>query len=541
MKSISIIVFLSVSNCLFGQAYSSFDTTAIKKHFEFLASDALKGRATGSKETKIAAQYFIDFFRENNFVPFGENSTFRQRIFLHGSKPLSSSEFTLFQSDDTTALNFGKDYVLFKTGEQTYLPTPTETIFVGYGINAPEYDYNDYQNIDAEGKIVVVLDGEPDSDELEYFDGKFNSVYSLPESKIRLAMAQGAEGILIIPLKPKSDEEWGKKQREFSFEDVSLPARPGGIFAAYLRAHFANLLFEGTNLENIDLLDLHKKSSVNSLPLNSKISFLGKFKQRDFYDDNIIAGISGKEESLSDSYLLVTAHYDHLGIGPAVNGDSIYNGALDNSLGCAVLLELAKQLKAVEGELKRSVIFILLTGEEKELLGSRYYCSRPVVPLFKSVANINIDGIAVIDEFNSIVPVGEEYSTIGSFVEKVAEKNNLEIESIENTNYTIEAFARSDQIAFAQAGIPSLLLIDGTDYKNVDRATGMKTNLRYFSENYHTPSDDLNLEVNFNAVNQHAEILFQLCFELLTSENEPEWFEGSPFINERLRTIAEKR
>jgi Zn-dependent M28 family amino/carboxypeptidase len=251
--------------------------------------------------------------------------------------------------------------------------------------------------------------------------------------------------------------------------------------------------------------------------------------------------IEGSDDDLKDSYIIVSAHYDHLGIGPSVKGDSIYNGALDNAIGVSVLLELAKNFSELSPHPKRSIIFLALTGEEKGLLGSIYYTDYPLVPLYKTVANINIDGVALFNDFKSVVGIGSEYSTLESFLDQTAEKYKLTVEDVPKEFDAIDAFNQSDQLSFAMAGIPSILVLEGLDNKSISRDSVLISFIDYIVNRYHSPFDDLNQNIDYTAAAQHKEILFELILNIANSEEIPKWNAGSPYINARLRSAAEKK
>jgi Zn-dependent M28 family amino/carboxypeptidase len=205
---------------------------------------------------------------------------------------------------------------------------------------------------------------------------------------------------------------------------------------------------------------------LQSFPMNAELTFKGEYIQRDFLAQNVAGMIEGKDSKLKDSYLIISAHYDHLGFGPSIAGDSIYNGALDNAIGVSVLLELAKQFAETNISVGRSIIFLALTGEEKGLLGSLYYTDNPLVPLYKTIANLNIDGIALFRDFQSIIGVGAEYSTLENFLMETAYRFELKVDSIPPQFKVFEAFNQSDQISFAAAGVPSILVLEGTKNKH---------------------------------------------------------------------------
>lgn len=520
----------------------NFNRESIQRHLNFLGSDLFEGRGTGTIGGNLAAKYLALEFDQIKLKPIGNNNTYYQYVPIHGSKPLASSKLEIETISQNVTLNLNDDYILLQAGEQTFLPIPFPIVFVGYGIISPEYDYNDYHDVDVENKVVMFLDGEPDSDDRNYFDAGNPTIYSTYEAKQRIALSRGARGSILIPTPDSNDNNyWNRLINSYSFEYLSLAYSASSNFGVIIKPEIIEHLLIGSGYSLSDLLAMKSKNVLKSFPLNSKISFKGIFKERDFLAPNVIGLLEGSDPKLKDTYVIVTAHYDHLGIGPVVNNDSIYNGVYDNAAGSAVLIELAKEFSKNSYPLKRSIVFLLLTGEESGLLGSKYYTDNPIVPLYKTIANINIDGVASFDNFKSIVGIGREYSTLEEFLNRTAQKFDLNVIPIPENFVQVESFTRSDQYAFADAGVPAILIAEGPDYINLTYQEGMEK-LIYYAENiYHTPFDDLLLPINFDAVIQHAEILYDFIFNLADSDNQPEWVKGSPYINARLRSIAEKK
>ena len=529
----------SQGNHSFYSAFSNISSISIKEHLLRLANDSLEGRGVGTRGGNIAAKYISDQFSNFKLNKIPADDSYYQNIPMHGSIPLNSSGLMLVSDNDTIYLNYSKDYFLYRSGQQTFLPTPIPLVFVGYGIVAPEFDYNDYQSVKVEGKIVVYLDGEPYSEDEDFFDGKFPTIYSYPESKRRIAIARGASGTIQIPL--NSFEDWKAVQKDFSFEDVILAYSVSSNLSILLNPKVAEKLFLGSKYAFNDLIKMHNDKRIESFPLATKIKFRGVFKERDFIAPNVIGIVEGSDAELKNSYLIISAHYDHLGIGTAVMNASIYNGALDNAIGISVLLELADAFSSLEAKPKRSIIFIATTGEEKGLLGSSYYTENPIVPLYKTVANVNIDGIAMFKDFESIVGIGAGLSTLDKWLTSTAETYNLSLQNIPPQFKSFDAFNKSDQLAFALAGIPSILVLEGTKNKSKSEEEVTEAFIKYYLNYYHTPFDDLNQKIDYEAAAKHAKILFDLCFNLSNSKDTPEWREGAQFINARLRSIAEEK
>jgi hypothetical protein len=504
-----------------------------------LADDSLEGRGTGTRGEHLAASYIAAEFQKYGLKPAGTGNSFFQNIPMHGSTPLPSSELIVYNNFRSSALQLSSDYLLYKSGQQTFTPVPLQLVFVGFGITAPEYDYNDYHEIDVEGKIVVFLDGEPESDNIDFFNAEAPTIYSYPISKQRLALSRGAAGSIIIPV--NKNLNWTKNIQDFSFEDVNLAYSASNNLSIMINPDIASILFEDSEFSFSKVLQMKEEKKITSFALNTKLSFRGNYIQRDFVAKNIVGMVEGSDSDLKDNYLLISAHYDHLGTGPVINGDSIYNGALDNAIGVSVLLELAKNFASLNIHPKRSIIFLALTGEEKGLLGSIYYTDNPVVPLYKSIANINIDGIALFRDFLSVVGVGSGYSTLNKYLTDAASKFGIIVEDIPPEFNQFEAFNQSDQLSFASAGIPSILVLEGLKNKNKTKDEVSNAFINYIVNRYHSPQDDLNLDIDFIAATQHAKLIFDFAFSLLNNEEVPEWNSGSPYINARLRSIAEKK
>jgi hypothetical protein len=514
----------------------------IKKHTEILADDIFQGRGTGTMGGELASKYLALEYNKYGLTAIGTNDSYYQFVPMHASRILPGSELKLYINDSVINLQYGKDYELFRYGEQTYYPTPTEMVFSGYGIVAPEYDYNDYQKIDPEGKIAVFLGGEPISDDENFFGGTNRSVFSYPDSKQRIALSRGANGSIYI-VNPETDFlfSWDEINRGNMEENVQLAYSVSNNLSLMLNPETAKKIFNGAKKSLDEVMNLHSSHAMESFPLKAKLSFIGNFKERDFIARNVIGMHEGSDPELKDSYVIITAHYDHLGIGEPVRGDSVYNGVMDNAIGCAALLELARVFSECEVKTKRSIIFLLVTGEEHGLLGSTYYTDHPVRPLYKTIANVNIDGIAAFDYFKSIIGIGAELSTLENTLYETARENNVFVSQIPEAFQGSEAFSKSDQIAFANAGIPAIMLYEGMEYDNMTLEEGIEMQIDYATNRYHTPFDDLTQKINYDAAKQNTQLLFTLIYKIANSEVAPQWKEGVIYKNERLRTQAEKR
>ncbi|KAF0153199.1 MAG: putative aminopeptidase [Ignavibacteria bacterium] len=519
---------------------SMFDMKLFTQHLSKLGSDSLEGRAPGTPGGNLAAKYLANEFAKIHLKQFSSKTKYYQHIPFHGSKALYNSKLNIRFGSEAIGFRLKEDFLMYNTNNPVFIPNETPMVFAGYGISAPEFDYNDYHDLDVEGKIVVFLDGEPYSEDPDYFNGALPSIYSLPESKQRIALSRGARGSILIPLYSniKSDD-WEKAVHDFSFENLTLATSPSTNFDIIINPQIAGLLFTGSGYTLNELLEMQSSTRVKSFPLNGLLTFQGSFKQRDFVSPNIIGIVEGDDANHKDTYVIVSAHYDHLGIGTAVKGDSIYNGVFDNAAGVSALLEIARVFSDTAYYKRRSIIFLLLTAEEYGLLGSEYYIQNPILPLYKTVANINIDGIASYDRFKSYVALGAEFSSIQSFVNNAAEIRGLKRTEISEKFKRENSFAKSDQFSFAKAGIPSILITEGTDYENISSEEGIAKLIEFARNIYHSPFDDLTQTINYDAVKQHIDFIFGVIDELVNSENKPEWNFNSPFRYARI--LSQKR
>lgn len=553
MKNLSRILILAVYSVLsasaqqqeHGLALSVMDalsTDSLWRHATILASNEFEGRGTGEPGGARAAEYLVQEFRRLGVSPLGAQGDYRQYVPLHGSRPLPESELIVYHSGKPDTLRLSSDYLLYKSGAQTFTPKPLRLVFVGYGILAPEFDYNDYQNVDVTDAIVVFLSGEPESEDPDYFAGGKNTVYSIPEMKQRIAFSRGARGSVMLPL-PRVDgaNKWEDWQEIFAFEDVILPISVPSHLSVLMRIESAAQLFDEAGYSLDDVLIMDAQHRIRSFPLRTKLSFTGVFEERDFVSPNIIGVIPGSDPMLRASYLLLSAHYDHLGIGPVLEGDSIYNGLVDNALGTAAVLELARVFSDSVHRPKRSLVLLLTTAEEKGLIGSQFYCSQPLVPLHKTIANINIDGLAIVDTFDDIVGVGGEFSTLQTQLERLATGLDLTVSGLPEQIDIVEAFSSSDQSAFALAGIPSILLMEGHKYRNLGSDEGLRRFIEWGRTRYHSPFDDSAQPVNREALLQHVRVIAAYVQSVANTYEPPQWLSGSKYINARLQSMAEER
>jgi len=515
---------------------------AIRRHTAVLGSDAFEGRWPGSPGGDRAAAYIAERLEQARVEPLGDGGGFLQAVPLHGATPLPTSRLELWRHGDLRQLELGADYLLLTTGSQAEVPRRMRMVFAGWGIVAPEFDHNDYADLDVDGAIVVCLDGEPPSDDPDYFDGPHPTVHASFEAKWRTALSRGAHGTLVVPdLGPAPEHEWDRRRRIHALEDLSLPYDVSSHFAAVLHPRWLGWLLETALYDRSQLEDMRTSNTVRPFYLPVSLSFDGRFRERDLLASNVIGVLRGRHHRMDDTAVVVSAHWDHLGTADPVDGDGIYNGVIDNAIGVAAVLEMARVLGEAGWRPRRSVVFLLTTAEEEGLLGARYFLDHPTWPVAEQVANVNVDGLAFQAPFEDLVAIGGELSDLGSRLRRAVAPLGLEVARPPDPVWTQEAYGRSDQLAFAEAGVPSILVNEGFRWPGHTREEAMESSIRWMLTRYHTPQDDLSQPIDWEAARLHAAAILALVVEVADSPVAPEWRPGVRWAYRRLLSLAHDR
>lgn len=527
---------ITIDNFLTDDAKKAMDYVTenyIRANVQFLASDLLEGRGTGSRGELIAATYIATQFKLFGLEPGGDNGSYFQKVSLVGITTYPDKEMVVKGGKGTLKFRYYDDFIAVSGVKKDFVSIKdVDIVFVGYGIVAPEYNWDDYKGVDVSGKILLMLNDDPPAtqDEPNLFGGKARTYYGRWTYKYEIAAKKGALGAIIIHTTPSAGYGWNVVQSSWSGEEFELAndAEPKVQLKSWLTEDATRklLALAGKNLD--ELVKSAQTRNFKPVDLGLKLSLNMKVKIREFSSQNVIGVLRGGDEKLKDEYIVLTSHYDHLGIGKPVNGDSIYNGALDNASGVSMLLTLAKAFSELKVKPRRSVMFIALTAEEAGLLGSRYFAQNPTVPPAKIVANLNIDGINIWGRTKDVVLIGMEKSTLGEIIDAIAKKYQNRYAKPDQFP-ELGMFYRSDQFSFAKVGIPAIFFDNGVEYIGKPEDYGRKVVEEYIRKNYHQPSDEYNDSWVLDGAVEDAKLVFMTAYYLANSDEKPKWKPESEF------------
>lgn len=511
----------------------------LRSHIAVLAHDSLEGRGPASTGDKKATAYIVSQFKKFGLKPAGEKGSYIQKVPLVGVTVDNSTLFKIGTAEKQIDLTYSTDFVA-TTG--TYEPLiqfrNAELIFVGFGIVAPEQNWNDYKDVDVRGKILVMMNNDPSSDDPKFFAGKGRTYYGRWTYKYEIAAEQGALGAIVIHTTSSAGYRYEVIQNSWSREMFDLDDKSASN-TLKLKAWTTEdatrkyLQLGGFNLDS--LIALAQKSSFKPIPLGITLNGTMKSVIKRIETNNIIGKVEGSDPVLKDQYVIFTAHYDHFGIGRPINGDSIYNGALDNAAGTSMMLNLAETFSSLKEKPKRSMLFAAVAAEEQGLLGSKYYATNPTVPANKIAANINTDVINVVGPTSDISFQGSDRSSLGNDLALIGKEMNFTVKPDQAPEQG--GFYRSDHFSFAKVGIPAMSMGSGSNVIGVDTAFVRKMRERG-GKTYHQPSDELYNDWNYNGALQQAEIVIRLAWRISNVIEMPYWNSGDQFELVRKKSLG---
>jgi len=512
---------------------------ALEAHLRFLADDLLEGRGTGTRGHDIAARYVVAHFARLGLKPAGTQA-YLQPVPLRQARVVQST-IVLDGAAGRRALVFERDYVPIPDFLRPRLEVTAPLVLAAFGVTAPERGYDDYRDIDARGKIAVLLTGGPPS-----FPPAERAHFANWRTKYENAVRHGAVGVLTVRTRDQTFP-WDRLVRQWragQMRWLDPRGEPGDAFpnlrgGALLSDAGAEALFQGAPRSHAEVLAAAEKGTPPAFDLPSRATIRTVSAHQRLESPNVAALLPGSDPRLRDEVVVFTAHLDHLGVGQPVAGDSIYNGALDNASGSAALLEIARAFAELPQPPRRSVLFLAVTGEEMGLLGSDYFAEHPTIPMEQIVANLNLDGLAIIYPLRELVPLGAEHSTLDATVKRAADQLGIELGPDPFPQEVF--FVRSDQYSFVRRGVPSLFVFMGLrSDSGVDAPARFR---EWLATRYHTPQDDLGQPMVIEGGARQAQLNLLVGLAVANADERPAWKAGD-FFGERFgrrRAIETRR
>jgi Zn-dependent M28 family amino/carboxypeptidase len=520
-------------------ASQQIDEPTLRAHLRYLSDDLLEGRGTGTRGGLLAARYIAAQFESLGLDPAAPGGSFLQSVALQG-KTTDPASLLLFQGGKGESLDlaFGRDFVAGSDLSQPTIPVTGDLVFVGYGIHAPEQGWDDYQGIDVQGKILVMLVNEPPPSAAEplLFEGAALTYYGRWTYKFEEAQRRGAAGVLLIHTNQSAGYGWEVVRNSWTGEQFSL-ATAQAEKALRLKGWIAEeparrlLRLAGTDLDR--LRQAASQRGFTPVPLTGRLATTLQTEVRRVAAPNVVALFRGSDPTLRQQVVVYTAHWDHLGIRPDQPGDNIYNGAIDNASGVAGLIALARAYAALPVRPKRSILFLATTAEEQGLLGSEFYLQSPLVPLDQTIACLNLDSLNVLGTTADVVPLGATYSTLDSLVATVAREVNLTISPDESPEQG--RFFRSDHFPFVKRGIPSISLLAGQNVVGQTREWVAQQRAEIARTRYHQPGDEYSPQWDLSGLIQQVRFAFAVGLRVAREETPPQWNPGAMWSRQSSR------
>ena len=540
----AILLYLFIPFSLIAQedivvAGKTINEHTLRAHIQFLADDLLGGRAPGTTGSVLAQKYIASQMKLIGLAPGFENKSYYQEFDVMETDILPVMNLTVAGKEKELQLQYYENFIAFPGVKKEDIQIKdVELVFVGYGIQAPEYDWDDFKNVDVRGKVLLILNNDPDHGDADFFGGKARLYYGRWDYKYQQAAKMGASGAIIIHTTPSAGYPWKVVQTSWSGKQFELPQIKESplTYKAWITEDAAYKITKiaGKNLD--ELRALAEKESFSPVPLGITVTGNISAQYRFFKAANVGGLLPGRDNELRQEVVVFTAHYDHLGIGKAIAGDSIYNGALDNAAGVASILTLAKTFTLLETPPSRSLLFLAVDGEESGLLGSQFYAENPTFPPGKIAANINIDGANIWGKTRDIALIGFGKSNIDALVKEIAKSQNRKV--LPDQKPEQGSFYRSDQFNFAKIGVPAFYFDNGIDFVGRSKDWGEKTVTNWIETYYHQPCDEYSPDWDLSGHIQDLFLVFQVAVRLANDKKMPSWLPGDEFEAVRKKAIG---
>jgi Zn-dependent M28 family amino/carboxypeptidase len=505
----------------------------MRAHVKYLSSDELEGRGVGTRGGKLATNYLAAQLQTEGVASAGENGTYFQSVPLVGVQTRNAAKLSLSSKAGTTAFSYVTDFVGGTLSQRPVNDFSAQAIFVGHGISAPEYGWDDYKGADVKGKVLVFFTNEPPSTDPHFFGGPALTYYGRWTYKFEEAARRGAVAAIIIHTAPTAGYGWEVVRGSGSGEHWQEKLEPGRHalkFAGWVTEKAGERLAAATGKTLPELLALANEKSFRPIPLGRVAGHIPA-RVRQIESRNVAGRVAGSDPHLAAQAVLFTAHWDHLGIGVPINGDKIYNGAVDNATGCAMLLEIARIWAALPQKPQRSAVFLFVTAEEAGLIGSDYYGKHPLVPAAATAVDLNFDAFFPFGRTKDVEVTGAERTTLWPLVQRDAAALHLAIKPDAQPGQGL--YYRSDHFSLARAGIPAFSISAGQEYLGKPADFGTTAFEQYNNLHYHRPSDEYHDDWDFGSMAQMAQFALRLGMDVANTPKLPTWNAGDEFLKAR--------
>jgi Zn-dependent M28 family amino/carboxypeptidase len=503
---------------------SHFDGNSWWAHVKFLAADSLEGRNTGSEGLRKAQAYAVEQLQKAGLEPAGVNGFYQPIRFTQFQVDESKSSLALVSKGKAEPLSFTDDAFISSRSTRSNVHVGTHLVFVGYGLKIPEKNLDELAGLDLIGKVVVYLAGSPADT-----PSALASHYQTAGERWKSLHAAGAIGVITIPNPASMDIPWSRisanhNEPTMDLADPEFNETQGQQLGVTFNPASAEKLFAGSGHSFAEIAALGKdRKPLPHFPLAVGLQASAFIETSPVESANLVAKLPGSDPTLKNEFVVLSAHIDHLGIGAPINGDKIYNGAMDDGSGSAAVLDMAANLKAHPEETKRSILFLLVTAEEKGLLGSKYFAARPTVPLKSIVADINMDMFLPIVPLKILTIQGIDESDLGPRAVAIAQ--SMGVKPIADPEPLRNRFIRSDQYSFIKKGVPSVKVDVGFELGTPEQ----KIFKDWLTNRYHAPSDDVNQPVDLQTAAGYEEFTRRLLLETANADARPQWKQDSFF------------
>lgn len=523
------LVLVMTASCT-AQVAGEIQGPRIKAHVKFLSSDLLEGRGVGSRGGELTEEYLAAQLAASGVKPAGENGTYFQTVPMVGVQTQPTSVLSAQAGGKTLTFEWQKDFVGASHRQNPQETVSAEAIFVGHGIVSKTEGWDDYKGVDVKGKVVVLFTNEPQPTNPEVFKGSTLTYAGRWTYKFEEAARQGAAGCIIIHTTPTAGYGWEVVRNSWSKEDPQMKleaSKPALAFAGWVTTEAGEKLLGLAGKSVDELMRAADSKDFKPIPLGVQVQAKLTAKIRPIMSRNVLGMIEGADSKLKDEYVLFGAHWDHLGNALAINGDSIYNGAIDNGTGCGIVLEVARTWSLLGTKPRRSALFAFWTAEESGLRGAEYFAAHPTVPAAKIAANLNYDAIFPSARTQDIVVTGAERTTAWPIVQEAARRFDFEIAADPRPEQG--SYYRSDHFMLARVGVPAFSIKTGTKIGGKGASSGADLFREYNTKHYHQPSDEFRDDWDFASLEYAGRFGFMVGLNIANAPQIMKWNPGDEF------------